>query len=62
MLELPVGAKLMAFSERTSVEIFSFEDHVMGIQGHPEYTKGILRNLIDRLVGDEAIEVGAFIS
>lgn len=29
----------------------------MGIQGHPEYTKDILFNLIDRLLHRDLIEV-----
>ncbi|KAI7993990.1 Gamma-glutamyl peptidase 5 [Camellia lanceoleosa] len=40
--EVPVGAEVIAFSDKTRVEI-------IGIQGHPEYTKDILNNLIDRL-------------
>lgn len=27
-----------------------YGDHMMGIQGHPEYTKDTLLNLVDRLV------------
>ncbi|KAK9266417.1 hypothetical protein L1049_025343 [Liquidambar formosana] len=55
--EVPLGAKVIAFSEKTGVEMFSIGDHVLGIQGHPEYTKDILFNLIDRLVNNNSIEV-----
>ncbi|KAL6211441.1 hypothetical protein ACLB2K_016667 [Fragaria x ananassa] len=47
--ELPPKAELIAWSEKTGVEMFRYGDHMMGIQGHPEYTKDILLNLIDRL-------------
>lgn len=50
---------MIAFSEKTAVEMFSLGDHILGIQGHPEYTKGILYNLADRLAGGGAIDVRA---
>ncbi|KAH7517639.1 hypothetical protein FEM48_Zijuj09G0086000 [Ziziphus jujuba var. spinosa] len=48
--ELPPKAELIAWSDKTGVEAFKYGDHMMGIQGHPEYTKDIFLNLIDRLV------------
>ncbi|CAL9051453.1 unnamed protein product [Musa banksii] len=48
--ELPPNAEVMAQSEKTGIEIFRYGNHVMGIQGHPEYTKNILMHLIDRLL------------
>uniref|UniRef100_A0A5B6YK57 Glutamine amidotransferase domain-containing protein n=1 Tax=Davidia involucrata TaxID=16924 RepID=A0A5B6YK57_DAVIN len=48
--ELPPRAEVMAWSDKTGVEMFRYGDHIMGIQGHPEYTKDILLHLIDRLV------------
>lgn len=57
MWELPPKAELIAWSEKTGVEMFKYGDHIMGIQGHPEYTKDILLNLIDRLVKLEYIAV-----
>ncbi|CAB4286239.1 unnamed protein product [Prunus armeniaca] len=53
--ELPPKAELIAWSEKTGVEMFKYGDHMMGIQGHPEFTKDILLNLIDRLVKLESI-------
>lgn len=47
--ELPPSAEVMAWSEKTGIEMFRCGDHIMGIQGHPEYTKDILLHLIDRL-------------
>ncbi|KAH0972787.1 hypothetical protein GBA52_024943 [Prunus armeniaca] len=53
--ELPPKAELIAWSEKTGVEMFKYGDHMMGIQGHPEFTKDILLNLIDRFVKLESI-------
>ncbi|XXG63572.1 hypothetical protein AAC387_Pa05g1727 [Persea americana] len=49
VLELPECAEVMAGSEKTEIEMFMCGDHIMGIQGHPEYSKDILLHLIDRL-------------
>ncbi|KAM1790325.1 hypothetical protein TB2_033844 [Malus domestica] len=53
--ELPPKAELIAWSDKTGVEMFKYGDHMMGIQGHPEYTKDILLNLIDHLAKLEYI-------
>ncbi|KAL4348554.1 hypothetical protein GQ457_17G003860 [Hibiscus cannabinus] len=47
--ELPPKAEVIAWSEKTGVEMFRYGDHMMGIQGHPEYTQDILIHLVDRL-------------
>ncbi|TYJ44073.1 hypothetical protein E1A91_A03G196600v1 [Gossypium mustelinum] len=54
--ELPPEAEVIAWSEKTGVEMFRYGDHMMGIQGHPEYTKDILIHLIDRLMQLSFIE------
>ncbi|ONK75399.1 uncharacterized protein A4U43_C03F16450 [Asparagus officinalis] len=54
--ELPPCAEVIARSERTGVEMFRYGEHVMGIQGHPEYTKDILLSLIDRLLQHNLIQ------
>ncbi|KAK9055188.1 hypothetical protein SSX86_026270 [Deinandra increscens subsp. villosa] len=54
--ELPTGAEVIAFSDKTGVEMFVIGDHILGIQGHPEYSKDILNNLIDRLLCQDSIE------
>ncbi|OMO67456.1 hypothetical protein COLO4_30141 [Corchorus olitorius] len=51
-----MGAQVIAFSEKTGVEMFAIGNHILGIQGHPEYTKDILFNLIDRLLNSNSIE------
>ncbi|RLN07688.1 putative glutamine amidotransferase-like protein C13C5.04 [Panicum miliaceum] len=55
--ELPPGATVLAYSEKTRVEAFAVGELALGIQGHPEYTADILHNLIDRLTGQSAILV-----
>ncbi|KAG8498082.1 hypothetical protein CXB51_006881 [Gossypium anomalum] len=54
--ELPPEAEVIAWSDKTGVEMFRYGDHMMGIQGHPEYTKDILLHLIDRLMQLSFIE------
>ncbi|KAK8605921.1 hypothetical protein V6N13_102686 [Hibiscus sabdariffa] len=54
--ELPPKAEVIAWSEKTGVEMFRYGDHMLGIQGHPEYTKDILLHLIDRLLQRSFIE------
>uniref|UniRef100_A0A6N2LIV4 Glutamine amidotransferase domain-containing protein n=1 Tax=Salix viminalis TaxID=40686 RepID=A0A6N2LIV4_SALVM len=48
--ELPPRAEVIAWSDKTGIEMFRCGDHAMGIQGHPEYTKDILLHLINRLL------------
>ncbi|ESR66783.1 gamma-glutamyl peptidase 5 [Citrus sinensis] len=54
--KVPIGAAVIGFSDKTGVEMFTIGDHILGIQGHPEYTKDILYNLIDRLLNNNSIE------
>ncbi|KAF8377403.1 hypothetical protein HHK36_030780 [Tetracentron sinense] len=56
VLELPPRAEVMAWSEKTGIEMFKCGDHIMGIQGHPEYTKDILLHLVDRILHLNFIE------
>ncbi|KAJ3679195.1 hypothetical protein LUZ60_017206 [Juncus effusus] len=53
--KVPARAKILAYSDRTRVEMFTIGDHILGIQGHPEYTKDILSNLVDRLMNNGSI-------
>ncbi|KAM7263575.1 hypothetical protein ACFE04_001258 [Oxalis oulophora] len=48
--ELPPKAEVLAWSSKTGIEMFKCGDHMMGIQGHPEYSKDILLHLIDRIL------------
>ncbi|KAK4424293.1 Gamma-glutamyl peptidase 5 [Sesamum alatum] len=54
--ELPPEAEILGWSNKTRVEMFTYGNHIMGIQGHPEYTKDILFHLIDRLSNNSLIE------
>lgn len=56
VLEVPLGAKVIGYSEKTGVEMFCFGDHILGIQGHPEYPLDIIHNLIDRLLTNGSIQ------
>ncbi|CAA2961949.1 gamma-glutamyl peptidase 3-like [Olea europaea subsp. europaea] len=55
--EVPEGAQVLACSDKTRVEMFKFGDNILGIQGHPEYEKDILDNIIDRLLSNGSFEV-----
>jgi GMP synthase-like glutamine amidotransferase len=48
--ELPPTAEVLARSDKTRVEMFRLGDRVMGVQGHPEYSKDILMSIADRLL------------
>lgn len=48
--ELPPNAEVLARSDKTRVEMFRYGDGVMGVQGHPEYSKDILMSIADRLL------------
>ncbi|KAI3707929.1 hypothetical protein L2E82_36865 [Cichorium intybus] len=54
--ELPLRVEVLASSDKTKVEMFRCGDHLMGVQGHPEYTKDILLQLIDCLLKRNLIE------
>ncbi|KAI3847261.1 hypothetical protein MKX03_023936 [Papaver bracteatum] len=54
--ELPPSAKVLAWSTNTGIEMFISGDHIMGILGHPEYTKDILLNLLDRALKEKIIQ------
>ncbi|XP_043711839.1 gamma-glutamyl peptidase 5-like isoform X1 [Telopea speciosissima] len=54
--EVPMGAEVIAFSEHTGVEMFVLGEHILGIQGHPEYTKDILYDITHRLANNNSIE------
>ncbi|KAH7661945.1 putative glutamine synthetase protein [Dioscorea alata] len=54
--ELPPKAELLASSEKTGVEMFKYGEHMMGIQGHPEYTKDIVLHIIGRLLNSNVIQ------
>ncbi|OIV94567.1 hypothetical protein TanjilG_25629 [Lupinus angustifolius] len=48
--ELPPKAEVIGWSDKTGIEMFRYGNHIMGIQGHPEYSTDILLQIIDRLI------------
>ncbi|CAH1426138.1 unnamed protein product [Lactuca virosa] len=55
--ELPSEVEVLAWSDKTRVEMFRYRDNIMGVQGHPEYSTDILKQLIDdRLLQCNLIE------
>lgn len=57
VIELPESATLIAYSDKCNVEMCSYGNHFLGIQGHPEYNKEILFEIIDRVVNMKLMEV-----
>lgn len=57
VLELPESATVLASSEVCEVEMFSIGDHLLCIQGHPEYNKEILFEIVDRVLNMKLMEV-----
>jgi GMP synthase-like glutamine amidotransferase len=41
--------------------MFKYEDHILGIQGHPEFTIDILLHFIDRLTRRNLIQVWRYV-
>ncbi|XP_077216731.1 gamma-glutamyl peptidase 3-like [Tasmannia lanceolata] len=44
---VPPGGVVLASSDKTEIEMFSLGDHVLGIQGHPEFSKDVILDIID---------------
>ncbi|KAI7839749.1 hypothetical protein COHA_006553 [Chlorella ohadii] len=45
VLEVPPGATLLASSQRCPVEMYTVGDHVLCIQGHPEFDREVVEQL-----------------
>ncbi|KFK29626.1 hypothetical protein AALP_AA7G158300 [Arabis alpina] len=56
VLVVPETATVLAYSENYEVEMFSIEDHFFCVQGHPEYNKEILFEIIDRVLAQGFIK------
>ncbi|XP_058760541.1 gamma-glutamyl peptidase 5-like [Vicia villosa] len=54
--DLPEEVEIIGWSEKTEIEMFRYGNHMLGIQGHPEFTIDILFHLIDRLTHRNLIE------
>ncbi|EIE22629.1 class I glutamine amidotransferase-like protein [Coccomyxa subellipsoidea C-169] len=46
VLELPKDATLLASSPKTRVEVWAYDNHVLCIQGHPEFSRDFMDTLI----------------
>lgn len=57
VLVLPENAKLLAYSSMYEVEMYSIEDNFLCIQGHPEYNRDILIDILDRVLAGGHITV-----
>ena len=59
VLELPAGAELVATSERCAVAAYTVDDHVLCVQGHPEFVPdlagSLYRSRVER-IGAEPVE------
>lgn len=55
--DLPPKAEIIGWSEKTGIEMFRYGDHMLGIQGHPEFTIDILFHFIDRLTSRNLLQV-----
>ena len=47
VLKLPANAKVLASSEKTPYEMYSIDDRVLSIQGHPEFPEPYVEYIID---------------
>eukprot|EP01018_Ginkgo_biloba_P036726 Gb_25784 [translate_table: standard] len=56
VFKVPLDAEILASSDKTVTEMFSLGEHILGIQGHPEYTTDILVDIIDNLLDKNLIE------
>jgi len=54
---LPAEAEVIGWSEKTGIEMFRYGNHMLGIQGHPEFNIDILFHFIDRITNRNLIQV-----
>ena len=47
VLQLPTGGKLLASTESCPISAMGVENHILTFQGHPEFSKGYARALLD---------------
>lgn len=43
--KLPPGGEVLGWSEKTAIEIFAVGEHVLGIQGHPEFGRDVAEDI-----------------
>ncbi|MCO5576591.1 hypothetical protein L7F22_030404 [Adiantum nelumboides] len=47
VFELPPNGELLASTKRTSIWMYAVEEHILCIQGHPEFTEDIAMDIFD---------------
>lgn len=52
IVELPDDIRILASSEQCPVSMLAYDDHVIGIQGHPEFVPAFARAQLERRRGD----------
>ena len=55
---LPEGAVHLAFSRRTEYEMYALGDSVLSLQGHPEYDREVIEEIIECLSGASILPPG----
>lgn len=56
VLDLPAEAEVIGWSEKTGIEMFRYGNHMLGIQGHPEFNIDIFLHFIDRITNRNLIQ------
>ena len=60
MLELPPGAELLATGERCPIAAYTVDEHVLCVQGHPEFVPdlagSLYRSRVERIGAREVSE------
>jgi len=61
VVKLPEGATIIAGNDHCPIGIFTIEDHVLGIQAHPEFTNDYAAALMEsrrKIINPDLIKVG----
>ena len=61
VMKLPEGAKLLAASDFCPNAMYSIEDHIFALQGHPEFRKEYSEDLINyrrKMIGEDVYHAG----
>lgn len=61
VIEPPQGSKTLASSEFCPIYMLSIGSHIFSVQGHPEFSKGFVRVLLDSrtdLIGEDTLQKG----
>jgi GMP synthase-like glutamine amidotransferase len=61
VIQLPPGAELLGGSEFCPIGMYTIQDQIFGIQGHPEFSRSIMSDILNRQKtnGDVAVATAA---